>query len=99
MGKESVLMSGRAKRVIVYTAALLGAPLPVMPYVKGTREFALALVACGAILSLASFYVARGELQLKARGLLGNKLVASSLITLLFGLGMVIGAIIYLVQS
>jgi hypothetical protein len=97
--KRRVVISGRAKRVIVYTASLLTAPLPVMPYVKGTREFALALVVCGAILSLGSFYVARGELKLEARGLLGNKLVASSLITLLFGIGMLVGAIIYLFRS
>jgi predicted MFS family arabinose efflux permease len=92
-------MSGRRKRVLIYTASLLVAPLPLMPYVKGTHEFALALLACGAILSLSSFYVARGELKLKARGLLGNKLVASSLITLLFGIGILVGAIIYLVRS
>lgn len=91
-------MSGRAKRVLVYTASLLIAPLPVMPYAKGTREYALALIVCGAILSLSSFYVARGELKLEARGLLGNKLAASSLITLLFGLGILFGAIIYLVR-
>jgi hypothetical protein len=92
-------MSGRAKRVIVYTAALLGAPLPLMPYVKGTREFALALVACGAILTLSSFYVARGEWRLGARGLLGNKLLASSVITFLFGISIFVGAIIYLIRS
>lgn len=69
-----------------------------MPYVKGTREFALALAACGTILSLGSFYAARGELKLAARGLLGNKLLAASLITLLFGLSMLVGAIIYLTR-
>lgn len=95
---KSVAISGRAKRVLVYTASLLIAPLPLMPYVKGTREFALALVVCGAILSLGSFYVARGELKLKARGLLGNKLVAASLITLLFGIGILVGSLIYLVR-
>lgn len=88
-----------AKHVIVYTAALLGATLPVMPYVKTTREFALALVVCGVVLSLSSFYVARGELKLKARGLLGNKLAASSIITFLFGISIFVGAIIYLVRS
>jgi hypothetical protein len=51
--------SGRAKRVILYTGSLLIAPMPVMPYAKGTREFAFAVLACGAILSLSSFYVAR----------------------------------------
>jgi hypothetical protein len=85
-------MSGRGKRVLVYTAALLCAPLPVMPYAPGTREFAAAVSACGAVLVAASFYVARGELRLRARGLVGTKLLASSLITLVFGLGMLVGA-------
>jgi hypothetical protein len=93
------MMSRRAKRVLVYTVSLLTAPLPVMPYVRGTREFALALTVCGAILSLGSFYVAWGEMKLKARGLLGDKLVAASLITLLFGIGMLAGSLIYLVRS
>lgn len=90
------MFSGRARRVLVYTSALLLAPLPVMPYARGTREFALALTACGIILTLSSLYLARGELSLKHRGLLGNKLLASSLITLLFGLGMAVGSILYL---
>jgi len=67
-----------------------------MPYEKGTREFALALIACGVTLSLASFYVVQGEMRLKARGLLGNKLLAASLITLLFGMSLVVGSILYL---
>ncbi len=92
-------MSGRGKRVLVYTAALLLAPVPVMPVEKGTREFALSLVACGAALSLASFYVARGELRLRHRSLLGNKLLASSLITLLFGVSMLVGSLIYLCRA
>ncbi len=70
--------------------------MPVMPYEKGTREYALAVMACGAILSLSSFYVVRGEMRLKHRGLLGNKLLASSLITLLFGMLMLCGSIVYL---
>jgi hypothetical protein len=90
-------MSGRAKRVLVYTASLLIAPLPVMPYVKGTREFALAIVVCGAIVSLSSFYVARGELKIKARPLVGNKLLAASLITLLFGVAMLVGSMVKLI--
>ena len=89
-------MSGRSKRVLVYTAALLLAPLPAMPYARGTREFALAAMAWGAVLSLASLYVARGEGRLKHRGLLGNKLLAASLITLAFGLLMVVGSAVYL---
>ena len=67
-----------------------------MPYVKGTREFALSLAACGAVLAAASFYVARGEWRLAHRGLLGNKLLAASLITLVFGLSLVAGSVVYL---
>ena len=89
-------MSGRAKRVLVYTTTLLIAPMPVMPFVKGTREFAWAVVACGAILSVGSYYAARGEMQLKYRGLLGNKILASSLITLLCGIMMLFGSLVYL---
>ncbi len=40
---------------------------------KGTREFALAALACGIILTLSSFYVVQGEMRLRARGLLGYK--------------------------
>lgn len=93
------MISGRARRVLVYTAALLTAPLPVMPYVKGTREFAFALMACGVVLSLGSWYVVRGELRVKPRGLLGNKMLASSLITLLFGVSLLAGALVYLMLS
>jgi hypothetical protein len=92
-------MSGRAKRVLVYTVSLLIAPMPVMPYVKGTREFVLAVMACGAILTLSSFYVLQGEMKLKAHSLLGYKLIASSLITLLFGMSLFIGSIVYLSRT
>ena len=92
------MVSGRARRVLVYTASLLASPLPVMPHEKGTREFALALAACGVVLSLSSLYVARGELRLKSRGLLGNKLLASSLITLVFGALLLLGSVVYLVR-
>ncbi len=91
-------MSGRARRVLVYTAALLLAPLPVMPYARGTREFALAVAACGAVLALSSLNLARGELRLRHRGLLGNKLLAASLITLAFGAAMFVGSIVYLIR-
>jgi hypothetical protein len=93
--KKPVVISGRAKRVIVYTASLLVAPLPVMPFVKGTREYALGVAVCGVMLSLGSFYVARGEWRLEARGLLGNKLLASSVITLLFGVLMLVWSLMY----
>jgi heme/copper-type cytochrome/quinol oxidase subunit 3 len=94
--RKTAVLSGRAGRVLVYTASLLTAPMPVMPYVRGTREYAWAVMACGAILTLSSFYVVRGEMRVKHRGLLGNKLLAASLITMLFGVLMVAGAIVYL---
>lgn len=90
------MISGRAKRVLVYTVALLIAPMPLMPYERGTREFVLAIMACGAILTVSSFYVVRGELRLIARSLLGDKLLAASLITLLFGISMLVGSMVYL---
>ena len=92
-------MSGRGRRVLVYTAALLLAPMPVMPYEKGTREFAFALIVCGAIVAHASFYVARGEWRVKPRSLLGDKLLAASLITFLFGASLVVGSFVYLLRS
>ena len=82
--------------MLVYTAGLLLAPLPVMPFAPGTREFAWGVAACGAALAAASFYTARGEWGLKHRGLLGFKLLASSLITLVFGLALVAGSFVYL---
>jgi hypothetical protein len=91
--------SGRGKRVLVYTAALLLAPLPVMPFERGTREFALAVLACGTALSLASLYVACGEARLKARPLVGTKMLVASVITLLFGALMVIGSIAFLLTG
>lgn len=92
-------MSGRGRRVLVYTAALLLAPVPVMPYARGTREFAAAGAVCGLAIALSSLYVARGEWALKYRGLLGTKLLASSLITLVFGTGILLWALSYLVRN
>jgi hypothetical protein len=51
----------------------------------------------GVIMALASFYVVRGELRLKHRSLLGNKLLAASIITLLWGAATFVGSIVYLV--
>lgn len=82
--------------MLVYTAALLLAPLPVMPFAPGTRAFAWAVAACGAVLAAASFYVARGEWWLGQRGTLGLKLLAASLITLLFGMALVAGSFVHL---
>lgn len=94
--KEALAISDRGRRVLVYTAALLLAPLPVMPFEKGTREFAWAVAACGAALAAASYYAARGEWRLRHRGLPGNKLLAASLITLAFGLALLAGSFVYL---
>ena len=92
-------ISGRAKRVLLYTASLLIAPLPIMPYEKGSPGFALAVGACGVILSLSSFYVVAGERKLKAKSVLGMKLLAAATITLLFGMSLTVGSIIYLLRS
>ena len=67
-----------------------------MPFAPGTREFAWAVGACGAVLAAASYYVARGEWRLEYRGLLGNKLLAASLITLVFGMALAAGSVVYL---
>lgn len=89
-------MSGRARRVIIYTAALLLAPTPVMPFVKGTREFALGVLACGVILSAGSFYAARGEWRVRPRSLVGDKLLAASALTWLFGVGLAAWSLVWL---
>jgi hypothetical protein len=81
---------------VVYTAALLLAPLPVMPFAPGTREFAWAVGACGTVLAAASYYAARGEWRLEQRGPLGFKLLATSLVTLAFGMALVAGSVVYL---
>ena len=93
------MISGRAKRVMVYTTSLLTAPMPIMPFAKGTREFALAVIAGGVLLSLSSFYVVKGEIRLKSRSLLGMKLLAAATITLVCGLSMTVGAIVYLMRG
>lgn len=94
--KEASAISDRGRRVLIYASALLLAPLPVMPFEKGTRGFAWAVAACGAALAAGSYYAARGEWRLKHRGLLGNKLLAASLITLAFGLALLAGSLVYL---
>jgi hypothetical protein len=90
------LISGRGKRVAVYTAALLCAPAAAMPFARGTRGFAAGLAAWGLSWALASFYVLRGELKSRGRDLLGHKLIAASLITLLFGASLFAGSVVYL---
>lgn len=86
-------MSGRGRRVLVYTASLLAAPLPAMPFARGTREFALGVMACGLVLTLSSLYVFRGEAAVRPRGLLGDKLLVTSLITMLLGLSLFLGSV------
>lgn len=93
------MMSGRARRVLVYTAALLLAPLPIMPTERGTPAFAAALMVWGAVLGLASLYVVQGERKLRHRGLLGNKLLASALLTLVFSVAVFVGAGVYLLRT
>ena len=78
----------------VYTATLLISPIPVMPFERGTREFTLSLIACGIILSAGSLYTLIGERR--SRSLLGMKLIAASSITLLFGIGLLVGSLVYL---
>lgn len=73
--------------------------MPIMPYEKGTRAFVLAILACGVILTLSSFYVVQGELKIKHRNLLGNKLLVSSIITLLFGGLLILGSILFLSRA
>jgi hypothetical protein len=90
------VISGRARRVLVYTLALLLAPCPAMPFIPGTREFAAGVLVSGIILSVASYQVFRGELRVATRPLLGYKLLAASFITLLAGLALLAGASAYL---
>ena len=85
--------------MLIYTAALLLSPLPVMPFGRGTRGFAWAVAACGAALAAGSYYAARGEWGLKHRGLLSRKLLASSLVTLAFGLALLAGSFVHLVHG
>jgi hypothetical protein len=92
------VISDRARRVIIYTASLLLAPLPAMPFVRGTPEYAFGLLAWGAILIPASLYVVRGELKLKARGRVGMRLLAASLLTLVLGVLLCVGSIVYLAR-
>ena len=82
--------------MVVYTATLLISPILVMPFEKGTRGFVFALIACGALLSVGSLYAALGECRLKARALLGNKILAASIITLMFGVSLIVGSFAYL---
>lgn len=87
-------MSERAKRVLVYTVALLAAP-PFIPFERGTAGFALSLVPCGLFIAAASCYVLRGELRPGSRGLLGFRLIATTLVMLAFGAALAAGSVVY----
>ena len=67
-----------------------------MSFERGTREFTFAVLACGTVLSLTSFYVARGEARLKARPLVGTKILVASISTLLLGALLVVGSVAFL---
>ena len=88
-------MSGRAKRIFVYTLALLTAFMPAMPFERGTPAFALSLVPSGLFIALASAYVLRGELGYSSHGLLGMKLIVTTLITLVLGVALAAGSLVY----
>lgn len=80
----------------MYTVGLLGAPLPSMPFERGTRGFAWALLASGVALTLASLYAAAGELRGGPRSPVGKRLLVASLGTLLLGLLMLAGSAVRL---
>lgn len=92
-------MDDRTKRALVYTGALLLTPIPLIPFEPGTRGFALALAACGAALALASLHVVRGEWPRRGRPLWATKMLASAVITLLFGAGLVAGSVVHLLLT
>jgi hypothetical protein len=69
-----------------------------MPFEKGEREFWLALIACGTLLSAGSAYAARGEVQLQHRSLVGNKILAASTITLVAGIALLVLAVLKLAK-
>ena len=93
------MLSGRAKRVLVYTATLLGAPVLVLPFVPGTPAYAAAGAVCGVLLSAGSAYAARGELQTRPRLLVGTKLLICALFTLLLGVSMVAVALVWRLRT
>ncbi len=90
------MLNERTKRVLVYTASLLVAPLPLMPYDKGTRAFTLALVVCSTILMLSSYYVVHRELPLKHRPLFATKMLVAAFFTLVFAIALLVAALIHL---
>jgi hypothetical protein len=75
--------------------SLLAVPPLAIPFEKGTPAFALSLVPCGLFIALASLYLLRGELRPGSRGLLGLKLIAVTLITLVFGAALAAGSLVY----
>jgi hypothetical protein len=91
--------SSRSQRVIAYAASLLAAPLPLIPYERAEHAFVFALIATGVILASGSLYVAYGEWRLEHRSLLGNKLLVSGIITLIFALCIIGGSLLYLARN
>ncbi len=71
----------------------------MMPFSRGSAEFAWATLGLCAVLTFSSFYVAKGEWRIKSRSLLGNKLLASSVITLLFGVSLLVVSIVNLSKA
>jgi len=88
----------RTKRVLIYTVPLLVAPMFVMPFQPGSRSFVLSLFPCGVVLSVVSLYVFLAEKR-KPRSLVGMKLFAASIITMLFGVSLCFGTLVYLVKT
>jgi hypothetical protein len=74
-------MTPRPKRVLVYTLALLLAPVPLMPFEPGSRPFVLTLFPSMSVLVLAGVYVIRGELPAKGRPLYATKLLIAATMT------------------
>ena len=73
-------MRDRSRRVLIYTAAILIAPLPLVPFERGTPEFRLALLASMALVMAAGAYVIRGEWG-RPRPMYATKLLIAAIIT------------------
>jgi hypothetical protein len=56
----------------------------------------MAVLACGFVVGLSSLYLLGSEASFRTHGLLGYKLLATSMITLLFSVGMIVGSIVWL---
>ena len=74
-------MQHRTRRMLVYTLALLMGFIPMMPFERGTRAFALAGLVSGAIIAAAGIYVIRGERDARWRPMWARKLLAAAWVT------------------